>query len=349
MTDYVYKPIAEVTELAYEVVSGFGADDENATIVSEHLALADASGITTHGIVHLPGYAHDVEVGALPPAAKTRVLIDSDVFALVHGGWTFGQVGALDAIDLAVAKAQVAGVSMVGLVSTHHIGRLGHFVERAAAAGCTALIFGGGYGAKDPHVAPFGGQERVIGTNPIAFGFPGGETDALTYDFATTAVAGMKVAVARRRGESLPPGSIIGPGGIPTTDPEDFFRGGAHVPFGGHKGYAIALASEWLGHVLTDSDRYAEPGMGSAILGHQGVLFIVARTDIFAPAEQVAEVGDEMYRRISASKPAPGVERVVLPGQLEAETRKRSATDGVRLEESVWEQVSALTRKERHA
>jgi LDH2 family malate/lactate/ureidoglycolate dehydrogenase len=344
MPEYVYKPFSEVTALAHDVLTAMGADDENAAVVAEHLALADASGMYTHGIVHLPGYLNAVRLGGILPTGRPRLEQDAPAYALVHGGWTYGQVGALYAIDVAIEKARNAGIAMVGLVGAHHIGRVGHFAERAADNGCTALVWAGGYSEEEPQTAAFGGQERVLGTNPIAFGFPGGQTPALGFDFATTTVSGMRLVQIRRRGEQLPPGSIVGPGGVPSTDPDDFFRGGAHLPFGGHKGYALSLAAEWLGRVFLGSDRFADPGMGSAAMGHQGVLFMVARADAFAPEKVVRDVADDMYRRIGSSEPAPGVDRVLLPGQLEAEARQRSTADGVRFDRAIWDEVAAMPR-----
>jgi hydroxycarboxylate dehydrogenase B len=344
MPEYLLKPLPVVVEVLYDVLATAGADEENARIVAEHLALADASGINTHGMVHLPSYVQGVHVGQIMPTAKPRVLADAAAYALMHGGWTFGHVGALHAVDLAVAKATDTGVAMVGLVGTQHIGRLGHYVERAAERGCVAQVWAGGYTETNPQVAAFGGRERVLGTNPIAFGFPGGETPPVSYDFATTRVAGMKVAVARQTGEPLPPDSILGPDGLPSTDAEDYFRGGAHVPFGGHKGYALSIEAEWLGRVFTVADRFAEPERRDDGLSQQGVLFIAMRADAFAPTEQVKAVADKLYTRIGATQPAPGFDRVLLPGQLEAEARQRSETQGVRIDRAHWDAVCALPR-----
>ena len=85
--------------------------------------------------------------------------------------------------------------------------------------------------------------------------------------------------------------------------------------------------------------------MGAAAMGHQGVLFMVARADAFAPETVVHDVADEMYRRIGGTRPAPGVDRVVLPGQLEAEARQRATADGVRFDRAIWDEVAAMPRE----
>ena len=340
--DVIVKSTAELVALARQILELAGADEENATITAEHLARADESGVHSHGVVHLPGYVEEIDGGRLDPVAKSSVVRDEPSFALVSGNWTFGQVAALDAIELGIAKAREHGVALIGLVESYHIGRLGHFTELASEQGAIAMIWGGGYEEEDPHVAPYGGRERVLGTNPIAFGFPGGEEPPMGFDYATTAVAGMKVATARRRGEALPPGCVIDRDGLPTTNAEDFFAGGAHVSFGGHKGYAIAMAAEWLGRILTGSDAYADGLHGGRIQGHQGVSFVVLRADLFTPMNEFRGRADEMARRVRGVAPAPGFDRVLIPGELEFRTAERHQREGVEMEKAVWTTVVEL-------
>jgi LDH2 family malate/lactate/ureidoglycolate dehydrogenase len=333
---------AELTELATAILERAGADHENASIVARHLAAADECGVHSHGIVHLPGYVDDIGAGRIEPVAKSEVVRDEPACALVSGNWTFGQVAAETAAEVGIAKALEAGAAVVGLVQCHHIGRLGHFVEMAAARGAISMVWGGGYAEQDPHSAPYGGRQRLLGTNPIAFGFPGGEEPPMSFDFATTALAGMKVLTARRRGERLPHGSIIDSDGAPTDDPEDFYDGGAHVSFGGHKGYAIAMAAEWLGRLFTGSDAFADGVHGGPILGSQGVTFITIRADLFTPLERFRARADDMVRRAHEIAPAPGFDRVLVPGELEARTRERYRADGIPVDRDLWETLVQL-------
>jgi len=344
-TRVIVKTTAELAATAKQILELAGADEQNAAIVAEHLAAADESGVHSHGVCHLPGYVDDIEAGRLDATARPATLREESGYALVSGNWTFGQVAAQYATELGLAKANSAGISLVGLVESHHIGRLGHFTELAASRGAICMVWGGGYAEEDPHTAPYGGRERLLGTNPIAFGFPGGDEPPMTFDFATTAVAGMKVVTARRRGEALPAGSLIDARGAPSTNPEDFFDGGAHVTFGGHKGYAIAMAAEWLGRLLTGSDAYADTRHGGRILGHQGVTIIVIRADLFAPLQAFEERADEMARRTAKVAPAPGFDRVLVPGEIEFRTRERQRAHGVAMEDDVWESLMQLRER----
>lgn len=301
--------------------------------------------MASHGMLHLPGYVRDIQVGLLQPAAVPVVQSRDPSAILINGNWTFGQVAGMDALSKAIEAAQVVGIAAAGIVACHHLGRLGHYSEIAAAQGYVLIGWVGGQGEEEPHAAAYGGRSRVIGTNPIVFGFPGDQRGPITYDFATTATAGTKIASARDRGQRLPPGCIIDKDGHPSTDPADFFEGGAHVPFGEHKGYAIALSAEWLGRILLGADRFTTVGHGTPILRHQGALFVVIRANIFAPSEMVSDASDTTYTRIESSSPRPGFDKVMLPGQVEIRSRMRSEENGIEIDSKTWAEIMRLEGK----
>jgi hydroxycarboxylate dehydrogenase B len=165
--------------------------------VAQHFALAKASGVPGHGVVHLTGYVPDIKQRMPQPAAIPADKSVGPSSVLVDAHWGFGQVAALDALCRAIDQADSAGITTAGLIACHHLGRLGDYVELAADRGYASLIWVGGSGEEDPRVAPYGGRKRLLGTNPVAFGFPGGQTSAVPHDFATTTVAGMKLVTAR--------------------------------------------------------------------------------------------------------------------------------------------------------
>ena len=137
----------------------------------------------------------------------------------------------------------------------------------------------------------------------------------MMFDWATTALSGVKVDNAYHRGEQLPPNSIVDKDGVPTTNPDDFFAGGAHLPFGGHKGYTLMMTAEYLGRIFTGSDSYVETGRAGAIMRHQGVSMMAIKADLFQPFADYAERADEMERRVRAVPPAPGFDEVLAPGR----------------------------------
>jgi LDH2 family malate/lactate/ureidoglycolate dehydrogenase len=332
----------QLHEIARRILLAAGADDRNASRVADALVSANLSGVDTHGVLHLPTYVADIRSGHIVPTAWPSVVHETALTALVTGNWTFGHVAAKQAIELAVEKARSHGVAAVGVVQAHHIGRLGEYVEIAASHGMIAQVWAGGYAEEAPTAVPFGGRRPVLHTNPIAVGFPSGEEAPVILDFATTAVSGARVLLARENRQRLPPGAIVDRDGNPTTDPEDFFAGGAHQPFGGHKGYGLMVAAELLGRVLTGADAFAEPTRGGPIMGHQGVTMIVLRADLFQPMADFRRRADELESRLRAVPPAPGFGEVLVPGDPESRARTTRQREGIPVSGDVWRSLTGL-------
>ena len=336
---------AELLDDITDILLTAGASDENAGIVARHLVESNLSGVDTHGIIHLPYYVDDIQKGLLDATARPEVLQRRPTSALVTGHWTFGQVAAEFATEVGIELALANDVAVVGLVQSHHIGRLGHFTEMAARAGLLCQVWAGGYSEEAPMTMPYGGRGRLLHTNPISMAFPAGEEPRVMFDYATTTIAGTKVDNARRRGEQVPAGAIVDKNGQPTTDPADFFDGGGHVSFGGHKGYAIGYAAEFFGRVLTGSGSYADPDRAGPVLRSQGVTFVLIRADLFQPMGLYTASADEMERRTRAIPPVDGVAEVLVPGDPEWRTRLQRRRDGIPVEDAIWERIIALPRR----
>jgi LDH2 family malate/lactate/ureidoglycolate dehydrogenase len=271
---------------------------------------------------------------------------ETDVSALLDGGWAFGQLTAERATQVAIDKARAHGIAVVGAVRCNHIGRLGEWAEMGAAQGMIVFLAAGGLAGHRPHVAPFGGRSGALGTNPLAFGFPGGsdEIPVLLADFATSAVAAGKIMVARAKGVPLPAGNIQDSEGRPTTRPEDYVNGGTLLPFGGHKGYGLSVVVELLGRVLTGSGAYAEDGRGGDVYGQSGTLVLALDPGLFRDRADYARDVDATLRGIKAVPPAPGVEEVLLPGEPERRARAERERNGVAVEEATLEAIREVAR-----
>lgn len=336
------KSAEECYALVRQILLGAGASEQNASDVAEHLVSANLSGVDTHGMWHVEGYVKGVKAGDIVPDAVSTILKETPSSALVSGNWTFGQASAKFAMNVAIEKARAHDIAVVSLLQSHHIGRLGFYVEMAAAQGMVAQVWAGGYAEVDPGAVPYGGRKRTLHTNPISIGLPASAETPMMFDFATTAIAGVKVVNAQRKNEQLPPGSIVDKDGNPTTDPNAFFEGGAHVPFGGHKGYGLMMAAEYLGRIVSGSDTYADENRGGPVMRHQGVTMIVMRADLFQPPERYTERATEMQERVRAVPPAPGFKEVLAPGDLEARTRKRRTAEGIPVDDTLWKSLETL-------
>ena len=321
-----------------------GASPENARIVAQHLVDSNLAGHASHGIIRVQEYLRDIEAGVLDPAAVPEVQSRSPLVALVDGHWGFGQVAGVAATRTSVELAASAGMSAVGVVRCHHLGRMGDYVERAAAENCVMFVTAAGH----PGLAvAYGGRGRLLGANPIAAGFPAGD-EPFVLDIATTSVAAGKVRVAAARGEQVPPGVLVDAAGKPTTDPAAFAAGGALTPFGGHKGFAFAVLSELLTTALVGSPSDEAPLADEAPLGgvfaRQATLFVTLRVDLWHSAQDANATAGSRLDWIRASEAADPGHPVQVPGDPERATRRKYAA-GIPVEEETFDAVVSAAHK----
>ena len=335
----IVKPADELRDLVTKMFLVAGADQPNAEAVAEHLVLANLSGVDTHGVWHVAGYVDAIRNGDLVPTAWPAIIRETPTSALVSGNWTFGQTSARYAMEVAIEKAKSGNVAVVALVQSHHIGRLGHYAEMATAERMIAMVWAGGFSEEEPVAVPYGGRGRLLSTNPVALGFPAGNEPPMTFDFATAAVSGVKVKNAQRRNEQLPAGCIVDKDGNPSTNPDDFLAGGGQVAFGGHKGYALMMAAEFLGRIFSGSDVLADPARGGPIMRWHGASMIVFKADLFQPFADYARRADEMEQRTRAVPPAPGFQEVLVPGDPEVRTRAIRQRDGIPIHDDIWQSI----------
>ena len=292
------KTAEELHELVKKILLAAGADEDNADRVADHMILSNLSGVDTHGVNLLPSYVERIKEGDIVPDAYPEIVRETPTSALVKGNWTFGQTTAKYALDVAIAKAHENNMAAVGMVEANHLGRLGEYMEMATDEGMMAIMTASGFSQIEPIAVPYGGREPALHTNPWAMGFPAGQEAAMISDFATTASSHVKVINAQRRKETVPPDWIIDKDGNPSSDPNDFFAGGGLSPFGGHKGYALMMASEFLGRILTGSDRFADPDRGKHLFLHAGAVILVFKADLFRTFEEYGSSADDLERRV---------------------------------------------------
>ena len=330
--------------LITRIASAVGTSSQASETLATHLVGAELAGVQTHGIFHIPKYLGEIEREELVPEAEPLVVEQSASRLLVSGELCFGQVAAEHLTRAVIPRALEAGVAAGGLVRANHIGRLGHYAELAASEGLISLICSGGFGVTGARAAPFGGRDRLLDTNPFCMGFPAGREAPVIIDFATTALSGVKVTNAQARNEQLPPASIIDAAGRPSTNPDDFFAGGAYLPFGGetsgHKGFAIMLAVELLGRLFTGADAHAVPDEGVPLMRHQGATFLLVRADLFQSMQQIMDGNDVLLKTIRESAPAAGNDRVLYPGLAESRTRAHRKQHGIPIARDVWDRFT---------
>ena len=311
-----------------------GAPADLALQVAEVLVDNHMAGHDSHGILRIPEYVRSVQAGEIDPTARPRILEESATSALVSGNWAFGQITGNFAADLAIEKAKRERVVVLSVVQAGHTGRLAAFTERAARRGVVMFMAIGT--VNKPTTAPYGGSAPVLGTNPIAFSIPNPAGPPVTLDFATSTIAAGKIKAAKARHEQLPSGAIMDKEGRPTTDPQAFFEGGFLLPFGGHKGYALAVIAELLSGPLAGADAY--PGVTS----RSGIFVFAMDAAVFRPQADYARALSRTLGRIKAVPPGPGFDEVLLPGEPEARARAKRERDGISIPEETWKAVCSV-------
>ncbi len=343
MGSEVWIAAGELQELAARIFAAAGAPADVAAEVADHLVQANLAGHDSHGVIRVRWYVEQVRSGWIRPQSRPRVERETTAAALVSGEWGFGHPAARAAIDLAVDRALEHGLGAAGLVRATHIGRLGTYTERAAARGCVALMWLGGLGTHRASV-PYGGARPLYGTNPISFAYPAGAAGTVLLDYATTKISGGKVMVAQDRGEEVPPGCIVDARGRPSTRPEDYFEGGALLPFGQHKGYAQAFFAQLLGQCLTGAERTGAEGYGGDAFKESGSFFIAIDPGLLRPAQESMRAAASFVEKARAIPPAPGFERVMAPG--DPETRARSERrEAILLPAATMESILATAKE----
>jgi LDH2 family malate/lactate/ureidoglycolate dehydrogenase len=232
-------------------------------------------------------------------------------------------------MELAIAKAKETGAGFVSVTGSRHYGASSHYATMALEHGMIGISMTiGGLG-----VVPTYGRGRRIGINPISVAAPAGDEPPFILDIATSVVAAGKLDLAKMAGKQVPLGWIVDADGKPTTDPDDFWRGGALLPLGGqpetgsHKGYGLSVMIDIFCGVLSGLGFSA--GLGSSGQGDTPHFQGALRVDGFRPLDGFKGMMDEMLRTLKATEPAEGYERVYVHGEKEDEARRDRERNGI--------------------
>ncbi|NPV09510.1 MAG: Ldh family oxidoreductase [Anaerolineae bacterium] len=313
----------------------------NAERVAAALVGSNLVGHDSHGVIRVPQYISAIRQGRIDPAARPEVESETACTARITGHWGWGQVAAWEATAVAIAKARQSGLAAVVLHSSNHVGRVGEYVEEIARHDMVGLATLNNHGAA-MQVAPFGGRERRLSSNPIAFAAPT-SGDPILVDMTSSVVAEGKVRVLRNQGKLAPDGWLIDAEGRPTNDPRVLYADppGALLPLGGplgHKGYGLSVMIEVLSGALS--------GAGCSSPRHERIgnaMFIEAvRVDAYVPREEYLGEVDELVASLRSCAPAAGFSEVLIPGEPERRTEVLRRKQGIPIDEETWHQLTEV-------
>ena len=336
MTTTHYFPWERLCGAARELCAASGSPEAEAELVSRRLLKANLAGHDSHGIIRLAMYMRWMRDGWVEPGRTPEIVRDNGATCLIDGNRGYGQVAAEYAMGVAIERAQAHGIAGVGVTNLSHIGRLADYAISAAKANMLGMVFTA-TGGKSVLVAPGGGRTARMSTNPMAVGFPSDRDQPIVFDMATSAYAEGKFRVMQDAGAASPENKIIDKDGRPTTNPEDFFSGGAILPAGGYKGYLLNFMVEALAGLITGGGYL---GKQENPLFNNCSMMIVIDVSRFRALPEFKEDLEGLVSYLKQSPPQPG-EEVLYPGELEARREVERLRTGIPLAEKTVQNLQA--------
>ncbi len=327
--DRVRLSAEEARAVAEQALRRIGYDAEEARIVADHVLDAALCGYEYSGLPKILNVAEHRRLRE--PRRPMRALHETPVSARFDGGNNVGMVTLCHASRVAIEKAGRHGYALVGVNNSWVSGRSAYYVEMIARAGLVGMLTI----ASTRHVAPPGGTKAAIGTNPVAFGFPC-DGEAFVFDMGTSAFMSTDLQFRQRRGELLPEGVAIDAQGRPTRDPAAMKKGGAILPFGGYKGFGLAMAMQAFG-VLAGSATDVEQSYGYLVMAF--------RPDLLVPLEEYRRDLAAMLARVKATPRQPGVDEIRLPSERAFRERARNRREGIVIDRKIYDALLALPER----
>jgi LDH2 family malate/lactate/ureidoglycolate dehydrogenase len=300
--------------------------EDQAGVVADVLVRADLRGIGSHGMLRLPAYVHKIRAGLLKPHTPWTCIRETPGTALFDAGMGLGPVAGLWGMKEAIRRAGQVGISAVGVSNASHFGIAAYYALQAVEAG----LIGVAISNAAPSMAPWGGVQAQLGTNPVCVAIPTQDEIPLVLDMASSVVARGKIRLAQREGHPIPQGWALDSQGQPTTDPQAAIEG-TLLPIGGPKGYGIALVNDILAGILTGSPSGVEVRSIHDLEEPSpvGFFFQVLQIEAFSSPHDFFERLGARLTAIRNSPRAHGVERIYIPGEIEWECEQDRRRNGI--------------------
>ncbi len=344
MVEVKYVNHETLRDLSTRIQMGLGIPREHAETVTDCLVEADLMGLDTHGMIRLKWYMDRLRAGGVNPHPIIRRVKDHACTALLDGDNVLGPVGGKLAMELAIQKAAACGLGLTLIRNCNHYGPAGYYARMALPHDMIGVSLTNVIAS----MPPTGGAEARQGNNPYAIAIPADEEPPITVDGATCKGTWGRLYLCIQKGAKLPENSYADSEGRPTTDPQAVLNGGFLLPFGEHKGYGIAVAIELLTGMLAGAPLDHEIPHPYKVFDKPGdnTFFMAAvRIDQFTDPVAFKRRMDEWIRFMRATRKAPGVERVWLPGEMEMHTRRQRLVTGIPYNPNMLAELQTLAQE----
>ncbi len=339
-------PADELQRFAVRLLAAAGVDSAEAETVARSLVDANLCGHDSHGVVRIPDYARQIRDGELVPGAPLEPFSETNALLAADARLGFGQVQCARLIERLVPKARASGAASGVMRNCGHVGRLGEWAELIADRGLAGLVAVNDNGVLKC-VAPPGGLDPCISTNPIAIGVPTGDGPPLVLDISTSAAANGKLRVAHLAGETVPTGWLQTADGDSTCDPAARFADppATILPMGGdqgYKGFGLGLLLDVLTGGL--SGGFCPPATDGSPQTNN-VLFVLWDPARFAGESHFLAESKKLVAFARSVRRKPGVDAIRLPGDRANACRKERLAGGIPLDDGTWTALGDLARE----
>jgi LDH2 family malate/lactate/ureidoglycolate dehydrogenase len=330
-------------KIAARLLEGAGAPAEEAATVARHVINANLVGHDSHGIIQIPSYINRVEVGHIVPGAPIKITQESDTTTVIDGHWGFGYVVNEFAMKKTIEKGKKHNIAATTVFRQGHVGRAASYPIMAAEEGFIAMMTADS-GRSPKAVAPFGGREARLGTNPIAIAMPSDLPGPVFIDMATSAAANGKIKLAEARGKAIPEGWVLTKDGEQTTDPSQLSKGGVLLPLGGlvgYKGTGLASMVEIFSGILTGLGFGVEPTGRH----NDGCFMAVFKVEAFRPLKTFKQEVADFAKYLNDTPTQKGFDKVYYPGEIEYITEQQRSKEGIDVEDATWKKLGEYAKK----
>ncbi len=320
-----------------------GVPTEEALLVADSLTEADLNGVESHGVSRMPIYMKRIEEKVVEKVCRLKVEKEYPGSLAINACNSMGIVAGVRAMEMAIKKAKESGSVFVTVSNSNHFGTAAYFTKMALKENMIAIS-----ATNAPStMAPWGGIKPYLGTNPFSVAIPTGSQIPIIMDMATSVVAQGKIIMAGKKGETIPEGWAITKEGLPATDPKEALEGSV-LPFGGPKGYAIALMIDVLCGIL--SGAMFGPYMNNMWKDFEnpqnvGHCFSVMDISKFSDVQFFKNRIDRMIQDIKSAPRAQSVEEIFLPGEIEYKKAQKRRSEGIPVSAGVYEELRQLGEK----
>lgn len=330
---------AEELSLIKGILLGANYSQEDAETIAKVVTHSDFTGVYSHGLSRLTRYLRQIENGALNPEPHMEMVLDGGAIMVFDGDNGSGIVSVNRAYDECIKRAKQYGVAIAVGRRNANIGCGSYYGWRAAKDNMACLLCCNTYA----FTAPFGGADRMIGTNPIVFALPAEDEKPIVLDISTTNVAMGKIQAHEREGKEIPLGWASDYDGTPTTDPSKAY---ALTPVANHKGYGLAVMVDALSTLFSGAAFGSNIGLFSKLQPENtGFFLMLIDPEKFMPLDDFKRNADEYIRMMKASRKAPGVEEIFMPGELEFRAFDRFLESGIEVSEALQAELAELAKK----